>query len=462
MPCCGCCGNGFLFGHLMYILEKLAAFCAMSAIISCIVVTVLISIGIGVGVGYNYCFVDSKTSKLTAIEQSKNSKNPAKLPQSPNAFPFSGESSNETETDYTTINYNTIIEHPPPTEESEEEPTFPDVPDIPVSVFPETPPTFSVGVPDVTILSTSESSPVLPSSPSVVHPTTTQAPIIHSPPGGETFPDSAHHGTMPKINPTSSAPKISSPHSSAPEISSPDSIAPEISFPDNSAPEIPSPDSSPPEIPSPDSSAPEISFPDSSAPEIPSPDSSPPEIPSPDSSAPEISFPDSSAPEISSPDSSAPEISSPDSSTPESFPNIPPHSPFFSGSYRRIPTILKDRPVSELKPGRLNLQRLKVRPLRVKTPGKFDANHDDVDFGEVKQIEDTHYTEELKDRPTVRKAKYRRRKPAQRNPIIKKLTKATTVMPTIVIPLKKYANLSPLLSKILAQNKNVTLQFITL
>ncbi|KAL0883004.1 hypothetical protein ABMA27_016492 [Loxostege sticticalis] len=344
MPCCGCCGNGFLFGHLMYILEKLAAFCAMSAIISCIVVTVLISIGIGVGLGYNYCFVDSKTAKLTAIEQSKNSKNPAKLPQSPNAFPFSGESSNETETDYTTVNYNTIIEHPPPTEESEEseeEPTFPDVPDIPVSVFPETPPTFSVGVPDVTILSTSESSPVLPSSPSVVHPTTTQAPIIHSTPGGETFPDSAHHGTLPKINPTSSAP------------------------------EIPSPDSSPPEIPSPDSSAPEISFPDSSAPELPSPDSIAPEIPSPDSSAPEIPSPDSSAPEISFPD-------------------------------------------------------------------------------------------KLKDRPTVRKAKYRRRKPAQRNPIIKKLTKATTVMPTIVIPLKKYANLSPLLSKILAQNKNVTLQFITL
>ncbi|KAL0883003.1 hypothetical protein ABMA27_016491 [Loxostege sticticalis] len=336
MPCCGCCGNGFLFGHLMYILEKLAAFCAMSAIISCIVVTVLISIGIGVGVGYNYCFVDSKTAKLTAIERAKNSKNPAKLPQPPNLFPFSGESSNETGD--TTINHNTIIEYPPPTKA----PTFPDVPLIPVSVFPGTPPTFSVGVPDVTILSTSKSSPVLPISPSVVHPTATQAPII------------------------------------------------------------------------------------------------------------------------SSPDSSAPEISSPDSSTPESFPNIPPHSPFFSGSYRRIPTILKDRPVSELKPGRLNLQRLKVRPFNVKTPGEFDANQVDEDFGEVKPIEDTHYTEVLKDRPTVRKAKYRRRKPAQRNPINKKVTKATTFMPTIVIPLKKYSNLSPLVSKILAQNKNVTLQFISL
>lgn len=41
----------------------------MSAIVSCIVITVLVSIGLGVGIGYHYSYVDMKTLKLERAQE---------------------------------------------------------------------------------------------------------------------------------------------------------------------------------------------------------------------------------------------------------------------------------------------------------------------------------------------------------------------------------------------------------
>ncbi|KAJ8722191.1 hypothetical protein PYW08_004593 [Mythimna loreyi] len=63
--CFGGCGSGIgsCTGSIAYILEKLASFIAMTAVIVCIVMTVTISLGLGVGLGYNYCFVDLRIMK---------------------------------------------------------------------------------------------------------------------------------------------------------------------------------------------------------------------------------------------------------------------------------------------------------------------------------------------------------------------------------------------------------------
>ncbi|KAM3965293.1 uncharacterized protein ACR2FA_000680 [Aphomia sociella] len=67
--CCGCGGGGFLgidlcFSNLLYVFERLAACCAFTAVVTCIVVTLIVMLGMGVGVGYNYCFVNVKTHVL--------------------------------------------------------------------------------------------------------------------------------------------------------------------------------------------------------------------------------------------------------------------------------------------------------------------------------------------------------------------------------------------------------------
>ncbi|KAJ8731248.1 hypothetical protein PYW07_004412 [Mythimna separata] len=63
--CFGGCDTGFgnCTGSIAYILEKLASFIAMTAVILCIIITLTISLGLGIGLGYNYCFVDMKIAK---------------------------------------------------------------------------------------------------------------------------------------------------------------------------------------------------------------------------------------------------------------------------------------------------------------------------------------------------------------------------------------------------------------
>ncbi|XP_031766096.1 uncharacterized protein LOC116413106 [Galleria mellonella] len=67
MCCCGCSGGGcsaldMCFSNIFYIFERLAACCAFTAVVTCIVLTLTVMLGMGVGLGYNYCFVDIKTN----------------------------------------------------------------------------------------------------------------------------------------------------------------------------------------------------------------------------------------------------------------------------------------------------------------------------------------------------------------------------------------------------------------
>ncbi|CAH0691949.1 unnamed protein product [Spodoptera exigua] len=60
--CGGGCGSAI--GNGLYIVEKLASFFALTAVVICLIITLFIMLGLGVGLGYNYCFVDMKAGKL--------------------------------------------------------------------------------------------------------------------------------------------------------------------------------------------------------------------------------------------------------------------------------------------------------------------------------------------------------------------------------------------------------------
>ncbi|XP_028166087.1 uncharacterized protein LOC114356900 [Ostrinia furnacalis] len=346
MPC-GCCGNGFVFGHLMYILEKIAAFCAMSAIISCIVVTVLVSIGLGVGIGYNYCFVDMKHTRLDAVNKYQ------KTEGRPGAIALSGDE----KTTETTLNTDTLITHPPSTTTT------------------------------TTELSTTEMSM-----------------------------ESSSNGLTPSTELTSNALNGSATRSGN-------------KFLDDTDQKVLS----------------------------------------------------------NTVGSDLAELS--DDQEIPSFPNIPslniipelvsdiPHSPNFPGSLRRIPVIhSRVKPVESGQRQVGKTKRPKSKLFEDERNEDFDkiregikANAEDMDkdlrgmkHGKKTAFEKEHNDEaeydevykEVKYSTTPKlKILYRKKH--------KKLTETTKWMPTIVVPLKKHANMSPLISKILAQNKNVTLQFIT-
>ncbi|RVE50894.1 hypothetical protein evm_004461 [Chilo suppressalis] len=61
---CGC-GEWYCVGKLFYIFERVAACCALAAVVSCIIFTITTSVGLGVGIGYNYCLVEKKTGEAT-------------------------------------------------------------------------------------------------------------------------------------------------------------------------------------------------------------------------------------------------------------------------------------------------------------------------------------------------------------------------------------------------------------
>ncbi|CAD0201240.1 unnamed protein product [Chrysodeixis includens] len=59
MCCSGCCsGCGECTGNLVYIMEKLASFAALTAVVICVMLTIAVTLGLGIGLGYNHCFVD--------------------------------------------------------------------------------------------------------------------------------------------------------------------------------------------------------------------------------------------------------------------------------------------------------------------------------------------------------------------------------------------------------------------
>ncbi|XP_035454386.1 uncharacterized protein LOC118278989 isoform X2 [Spodoptera frugiperda] len=65
--CCGggggCGGCGTSIGNWLYVFEKLASFCALTAVVICLILTLCIMLGLGIGLGYNYCYVDLRVRK---------------------------------------------------------------------------------------------------------------------------------------------------------------------------------------------------------------------------------------------------------------------------------------------------------------------------------------------------------------------------------------------------------------
>ncbi|XP_072948831.1 uncharacterized protein [Epargyreus clarus] len=58
---CGSSKLGYFIGNLIYIIEKLASCCAVTAVVTCLITTLMLMLAFGIGIGYNYCFVDFKT-----------------------------------------------------------------------------------------------------------------------------------------------------------------------------------------------------------------------------------------------------------------------------------------------------------------------------------------------------------------------------------------------------------------
>ncbi|PZC81499.1 uncharacterized protein LOC124637876 [Helicoverpa zea] len=81
--CSAACGNQI--GNVVYVLEKLASFAALTAIVLCIITTVAISLGLGVGLGYNYCYVDLKV--MTEEPLAANSANLLRTMEEPTDLP---------------------------------------------------------------------------------------------------------------------------------------------------------------------------------------------------------------------------------------------------------------------------------------------------------------------------------------------------------------------------------------
>ncbi|OWR54517.1 hypothetical protein KGM_207826 [Danaus plexippus plexippus] len=60
---CLCRRVAYCLGNITYIFERLASCCALTAVVTCMMTTLLIMLAIGVGLGYNYCFVDIQTGR---------------------------------------------------------------------------------------------------------------------------------------------------------------------------------------------------------------------------------------------------------------------------------------------------------------------------------------------------------------------------------------------------------------
>ncbi|XP_026736904.1 uncharacterized protein LOC113500345 [Trichoplusia ni] len=76
MCCSGCCnGCGECTGNIVYIMEKLASFAALTAVVICVMITIAVTLGLGIGLGYNHCFVDLRV-------KSDDSQNPSAMRQS--------------------------------------------------------------------------------------------------------------------------------------------------------------------------------------------------------------------------------------------------------------------------------------------------------------------------------------------------------------------------------------------
>ncbi|XP_047533472.1 uncharacterized protein LOC125068408 [Vanessa atalanta] len=61
---CNCSKLTYCLGNLAYIFERLASCCALTSVITCIVLTILIMLALGIGLGYNYCYIHMNTEDI--------------------------------------------------------------------------------------------------------------------------------------------------------------------------------------------------------------------------------------------------------------------------------------------------------------------------------------------------------------------------------------------------------------
>ncbi|XP_050351146.1 uncharacterized protein LOC126773929 [Nymphalis io] len=61
---CNCSKLTYCMGNMVYIFERLASCCALTSVITCLILTLLIMLALGIGLGYNYCYIHMHTEDM--------------------------------------------------------------------------------------------------------------------------------------------------------------------------------------------------------------------------------------------------------------------------------------------------------------------------------------------------------------------------------------------------------------